>query len=174
MRTLVKIGLALRGFAGLLIALLLLVQVGVVALRYVFSLGWPWAFDLLAYLFLLSVLLPGLSVLLSNASVRVDIFYADYRQKARNRLDRFALLFLLFPAMGYAAWASLGTTLNSWQVLEASPTYGGLPGYFLLKSALTLFFASLALSALILALRGAPYDGWRDAKSDGSKETNDD
>ena len=74
-------------------------------------------------------------------------------------VDRAALLLLIFPAMGYAAWTSLGTTLRSWAILEASPTFGGLPGYFLLKTGITVFFATLALAALALAFRSAPYEG---------------
>ena len=148
---------ALRSAAGGLIALLLLAQIVIVALRYVFALGWPWATDLLVYLFYLSILLPGLAVLLGNHSVRVDVFYATCPRPWRQRIDRGALLLLLAPAMAYAAWTSVGPMLNSWRVIESSPTFGGLPGYFLLKTALTLFFAGLAFAAVWMALRSAPY-----------------
>ncbi|MEW2915118.1 TRAP transporter small permease subunit [Leisingera sp. JC11] len=146
-----------RSWAGYLVTALLFAQIVIVALRYVFALGWPWALDLLVYLFFLSVLLPGLWVLTSNVSVRVDVFYSGFGKTRRRGIDRFSLLFLLFPAMAYSAWASLGTTLNSWRVLESSPTFGGLPGYFLLKTALTLYFTIFAVTALILALRKQPY-----------------
>lgn len=147
----------LSGWGGWLIAVLLIAQVVIVALRYVFALGWSWATDLMTYLFLLSVLLPGLMVIVSNASVRVDVFYAGWSARRRTLVDRAALLLLLFPAMAYAAWASLGPTLISWAILESSPTFGGLPGYFILKTALTAFFGSIALAALIMGLSRSPY-----------------
>lgn len=149
----------LQSAAALAVVCLLLTQVIIVALRYVFSVGWPWALDLLVYLFFFSVLLPGLRVLSGNSSIRVDVLYAGWSPRRRVRVDRIALLFLLFPTMGFAAWASLGTTVGSWRLLEASPTIGGLPGYFILKTALTLFFAAMALLALALAMRREPYGG---------------
>ena len=145
--------------AAVIVILLLVAQVAVVALRYVFSIGWTWALDFLVYCFLLSVILPGLVVILRNESVRVDVFYSAWTRARQNMVDRAALLLLIFPAMGYAAWTSLGTTLRSWAILEASPTFGGLPGYFLLKTGITVFFATLALAALALAFRSAPYEG---------------
>lgn len=147
-----------KTWGGVMVVLLLLAQIIVVALRYVFSLGWSWALDLLVYLFYLSVLLPMLLVLVGNATVRVDIFYAGWGIRRRTFVDRFALLGLLFPTMTYVVWASLGPTLNSWRVLEASPTFGGLPGFFLLKTLLTLTFAALAGVSLIMGLRKSPYE----------------
>ena len=146
-----------RSLAGYLIVALLLAQVVIVALRYVFSIGYPWALDFLVYLFCLSVLLPGLAVVVGNVGVRVDIFYSSWSKPRRRLVDRIALLVLFFPSMAYAAWTSIGTTVKSWEVLESSPTYGGLPGYFLLKTGVTLYFAAFAICALVLAFRKAPY-----------------
>jgi TRAP-type mannitol/chloroaromatic compound transport system permease small subunit len=132
-------------------------QIIVVALRYVFSLGWPWAFDFLVYCFFVSALLPALFVLIRDVSVRVDVFYNRWADENRRRIDRLALLVILFPSMAYAGWASLGATVRSWTVLESSPTYGGLPGYFILKTLLSLVFLVLATVAVFMALRRAPY-----------------
>ncbi|MCV0397291.1 MAG: TRAP transporter small permease subunit [Rhizobiaceae bacterium] len=146
-----------RTAAGCVVLLLMFAQIIVVALRYVFSLGWPWAFDLLVYCFFVSALLPALFVLIRDVSVRVDIFYGRWADERRHRLDRFALLIVLAPSMAYAGWTSLATTARSWAVLESSPTYGGLPGYFILKALLSLVFLVLAAVAVFIALRRAPY-----------------
>ena len=159
MRIAKKLAEHLETGAAVIIILLLVAQVIVVALRYVFSMGWTWALDFLVYCFLFSVILPGLIVILKNQSVRVDVFYATWPRPRQRLVDRLALLLLIFPATGYAAWASLGSTMRSWATLESSPTFGGLPGYFILKTGVTLFFASLALAALALALRRVPYEG---------------
>lgn len=147
----------LSRLAGALLGLLLLAQIVVVAFRYVFAAGRPWASDLLVYVYMIAVLLPGLAVLVANASVRVDVFYSGWQHKRQVRVDRFALLGLLFPAFGYAAWSSIPMARASWQILEASPTYGGLPGFFVLKSLVVLFFALMAATALWLGLRRNPY-----------------
>ncbi|MCT7377908.1 TRAP transporter small permease subunit [Chelativorans salis] len=158
MKTLIaSVAETMRTVAGSVVLLLMFAQVVVVALRYVFSLGWPWALDLLVYCFLFSALLPALFVLIRNVSVRVDVFYSRWPDERRRLVDRIALLVLLFPSMAYACWASLPITLRSWRVLETSPTYGGLPGYFLLKSVLSLVFFALAVAAFVMALRRVPY-----------------
>lgn len=146
-----------RTAAGIIVLLLMFAQVVVVALRYVFSLGWPWALDFLVYCFFVSALLPALFVLIRDVSVRVDLFYGQWGDERRRRVDRLALLIILFPSMAYAGWTSMATTARSWAVLESSPTYGGLPGYFILKTLLTLVFFVLAGVAFLMALRRAPY-----------------
>lgn len=143
--------------AGLIVLLLMFAQIIVVALRYVFSLGWPWALDLLVYCFFVSALLPALFVLIRNVSVRVDVLYGRWTEETRHRIDRMALLVVLLPSMAYAGWTSLATTVRSWVVLETSPTYGGLPGYFVLKTLLTLAFFVLAAAAVFMACRRSPY-----------------
>lgn len=163
MTALKRLANLLRQGGGIVILALLFTQIVVVALRYVFSLGWSWAMDLLVYLFFFSVLLPMLMVLIGNATVRVDVFYAGWTARRRRVVDRVALLLLFCPAMAYAAWTSLGTTMSSWRVFESSPTFGGLPGYFLLKTGLTLLFSMLAIVGVVMALRREPY---KDAASE--------
>ncbi|MBN8294839.1 TRAP transporter small permease subunit [Rhodobacter sp. NTK016B] len=147
----------LRGVAALAVISLLMAQIVIVALRYVFSLGAPWATDLLTYLFFLIVSLPLVGVILSNESVRVDVFSDRFSRRTRRIIDRIALLGLLFPAAGWAAWTSVPMVRTSWRVLESSPTLGGLPGFFLLKTVMALLFATLALVALIVGLRPSLY-----------------
>ena len=144
--------------AGALILVLLIAQLVIVLMRYVFSVGVQWGQDLLVYLFMLSSILPLWLVILKNINVRVDVFYQNYATKTKRALDRFGLLCLLLPVCIYATWASLGPTLNSWSLLEASPTFGGLPGYFLLKTMLTVIFAGLTIIAVVLLLRPKLWD----------------
>lgn len=157
MQGLRKLADRLADAAGLLLGFLLLLQIVVVAFRYVFAIGRPWATDLLTYVYCVAILLPGILVLVANLSVRVDVFYAQWGPRRRALVDRIALLVLFVPAMGYATYASWAPTLSSWHTLEGSPTYGGLPGFFLLKTGLTLFLGSLALTGLVLGLRRSPY-----------------
>ena len=143
--------------AGAAIIALVVFQIIIVILRYIFSFGISWGLDLLVYLFLVASLLPLPLVILENHNVRVDIFYQGYRPERKALLDRIGLAFLLFPATGYAAYISWGPMLNSWRLLESSPTLDGLPGYYLLKTILFLSFASLSLVSLVCALKRRPW-----------------
>ncbi len=147
----------LLDIASLLTIAMMFVQVLIVVFRYGFSMGTPWALDLVVYLFFLSMTAPALMVLLDNKSVRVDIFYVEFKAKTQALIDRTALLFLFAPAMGYAAWNSIAPMISSWKLLESSPSMGGLPGYFILKTVLFLFFVILAFTACYLAGKQYPW-----------------
>ncbi len=143
--------------AGAAIIALVIIQLIIVILRYIFSFGISWGLDLLVYLFFIQSLLPLPLVVLENHNVRVDILYQSYLPGKKAILDRFGLAFLLFPATGYAAYVSWRPMVNSWRLLETSPTLDGLPGYFLLKTLLFLIFAGIAAVSLVLALKKQPW-----------------
>ncbi|SEO38760.1 TRAP-type mannitol/chloroaromatic compound transport system, small permease component [Salinihabitans flavidus] len=136
---------------------LLASQIVIVALRYVFSLGWPWATDLLTYLFFFIVSLPLVRVLLHNESVRVNVLSQSFPRPVMEVIERVALIGLLCPAMTWAAWNTIPMVKTSWRVLEGSPTLGGLPGFFIIKTLAALVFAALAIVSLVMGLRRHPY-----------------
>ena len=144
--------------AGLLIIALMLSQFLIVLLRYLFSIGFSWGLDLLSYLFMIASLLPLLLVVLENRSLRIDIFYQNRTRSSKALLDRIGLLFLLLPVCAYISYISWPALLNSWQLLEASPTLGGLPGYYLLKTLQLVSFAGLSLVAIILIFAREPWE----------------
>lgn len=143
--------------AGLLIIALMVAQVVIVALRYIFALGLSWTQDLMVYLFMLASVLPLVIVVYQNHNVRVDVFFQSYSPATKSRLDRFALFALLLPVCAFTVWVSAPSVINSWQLLEGSPTFGGLPGYFLLKTVQLVMFAGLSLCAIVLILRPVPW-----------------
>jgi len=151
----------LAAVAGGLIVALMLAQFAIVVLRYLFAFGFSWGLDLLSYLFMTASLLPLLTVVIAGHNIRVDVFQTHYAAAAKARLDRLAHALLLLPACAHAAVVSWPALVNSWQLLEASPTLGGLPGYFALKTLLWLSFAALAAAAAGLAWRPRP---WQDAQ----------
>lgn len=155
--TLSKITNCAASVAGAAIIALVIIQFIIVILRYIFSFGIPWGLDLLVYLFLIQSLLPLPLVVLENHNVRVDILYQSYLPGKKAILDRFGLAFLLFPATGYAAYVSWRPMVNSWRLLETSPTLDGLPGYFLLKTLLFLIFAGITAVSLVLARKKQPW-----------------
>jgi len=148
----------LASVAGGLIVALMLAQFVIVVLRYLFAFGFSWGLDLLSYLFMTASLLPLLTVVIAGHNIRVDVFQHAYTAATKARLDRFAHAFMLLPACAHAVVVSWPALVNSWQLLEASPTLDGLPGYFALKSLLWLSFAALAVAAAGLAWRPRPVD----------------
>ena len=157
MKLLHRIADSAAAIAGGLIILLMLAQFAIVVLRYLFAFGFSWGLDLLSYLFMTASLLPLFLVVLDNHNVRVDVFYQGYPTPAKALLDRTALL-LLLPACAYTACLSWPALINSWHLLEASPTLGGLPGYFLLKTLQFASFAGLSVVAALLVLCRTPWD----------------
>ncbi len=153
-----KISDSAASIAGLLVIVLMLSQLVIVILRYLFAIGVSWGLDLLSYLFMMASLLPLFQVVLDNLNVRVDVFYQDYPIKKKSLLDRAGLLILLLPICTYTAYVSWSPLVNSWQLLEASPTLGGLPGYFLLKTLQLICFAGLALIAALLVTKHEPWE----------------
>lgn len=155
--SLTSLGEHMLRLSGLVLIFMLLLQIIIVALRYGFAIGTPWAQDLVTYSFCFTALLPTLAVITGNTSVRVDIFYSDMPRRWQSRIDRVALFFFLAPALSYGALRSLDSTIISWKLLEASPTYGGMPGYYILKSLLTLCLFLIALAALVQSIDQDPY-----------------
>lgn len=102
----------------------------------------------------------------SNQNVRVDVFYQSYKAKSKIRLNRLGLIFLLLPVSAYTTWVSIGPMVNSWELLEASPTFGGLPGYFLLKTVQWLVFAGLTVVTIFLMLKPSI---WADANKENEE-----
>lgn len=147
-----------NSIAGYLILALMVSQLAIVVLRYVFSVGTQWGQDLLIYIFMIASVLPVVLVVLRNLNVRVDVFYVNFPGRVKARLDRFGLLFLLMPAMAYTAYVSWRSVLNSWQIGEGSATLGGLPGLYVLKALQMGMFGLLALAALLLCTRRNPWN----------------
>ncbi|HPQ95763.1 MAG TPA: TRAP transporter small permease subunit, partial [Thiolinea sp.] len=68
--------------------------------------------------------------------VRVDIFAEHLGADYLHRLDAFGLVFMLIPVFSLLIWAWLPSLQYAWQIQEAAVETGGLPGLYLVKTAL--------------------------------------
>lgn len=159
-----KMASAANRVAGFLILALMVSQLAIVVLRYVFSVGTQWGQDLLVYLFMVASVLPLVLVVLRNLNVRVDVYYVSFPEPVKAWLDRFGLLCLFMPAMAYTAYVSWSSVLNSWRIGEGSATLGGLPGLYVLKALQMGMFGLLAVTALLLCTRRRPWNYEADSK----------
>ncbi len=125
----------------------------VAVLRYGFELGFPWLSE--AYIWLNGALftLGSAYVLRTEGHVRVDLFYNQLSARGRAWIDLLGTLVFLYPMLYFIAIKAWPGIQRSWARLETSPTIGGLPFMYLLKSCLLGFCLLLALQGLSLMLR---------------------
>lgn len=135
----------------LVLAMIALVATNVL-LRYAFSFGSVWAQELEWHL-LAAVILLGMSYALQRGeSVRVDVFYADFRPRTKFYVNVFSGLLMLAIA-GLFITLSLRYVAQSYAIGETSPDPGGIPLRWLVKGLIPAGFGLLALQAAAALVR---------------------
>lgn len=132
---------------------MVLIQFGIVIVRYVFGVNSIWVQESVLYLHAALFMLAAGYTLLVDRHVRVDIFYAKAAPATRRRIDIAGHLVLLLPAMAALAWWSWPSVRNSWSILEGPISVGGIEAVFLLKSLIPLFCLLVALQSLAILIR---------------------
>ncbi len=142
----------LNRIVGAIAAILILVSVldcAFVAIsRYGFDFGRVWIQEIYIAAFGLSFMLVAAHAYAKNAHVRVDIIQKGLSRKGRAVLEIIGVVIFLLPWLALIAWASWPYVSAAWRVHEPSPWPGGLPGFYLLKSALLVFVALMVLQGL--------------------------
>lgn len=142
-----------RAVAWLVLGMTLLVTYDV-AMRYLFQSGSVALQELEWHVFALVFLLGAAYTHKHDGHVRVDVFYHSRFMNARRRawVDLLGTLFFLLPFCLLIIQASWPFVINAYAMGETSPDPGGLPHRFLLKAAIPLGFAMLALQGVAAAL----------------------
>lgn len=141
-----------RACSWLLLPMVLL-AFSVVALRYVFGVGFPWLSEAFIWLNGAIVLLASADVLRMDGHVRVDLVYRRMSPRQRAMVDLGGTWLLLMPmvvAIGYLAWP---IAFGSLMMLERSPTPDGLPFLYVIKMLVVAFCVLLALQGIANSLR---------------------
>lgn len=163
-----RMNLILARIAAYCAVVMLLAQVFSVIARYVFSYGLISVQESVIYGHATLFLLGAAFVLRMNEHVRVDIFYAMLRPRARRIVDLVGLLGFVVPVAVLILWVGTPYVLRSWATLEGSRQSGGIPAIFLLKTAIVVFGVSVAAQAIATAAKlifGIRDDAW--AGTDG-------
>jgi TRAP-type mannitol/chloroaromatic compound transport system permease small subunit len=87
-----------------------------------------------------------------DRQVRVDLFRARMPARMRAAVELLGTLLLLLPWLVIVAVDAVPTALESFGIAERFPE-SGTPGYFVLKSLLLAFVATMALQALAIVAR---------------------
>jgi len=133
--------------------LMVIITFLVVILRYIFDFGSIALQESITYMHACVFLLGAAYTLQKNAHVRVDIFYQKFSDKNRALIDLFGTLFFLVPSMLFIFIISWEYVTESWGVFESSREAGGLPGVFLLKSAILIMAALMLIQGAANILR---------------------
>lgn len=132
---------------------LVLLQFGIVVLRYLFGISYIFLQEGVIYTHATLFMLAAGYAFLLDEHVRVDIFYGRLGPRGRAAIDLFGGLVLLIPSMALLLWVTWPFVRNSWRILEGPISVGGIPASFLLKSLIPLFCLLLLLQGVASILR---------------------
>jgi TRAP-type mannitol/chloroaromatic compound transport system permease small subunit len=133
--------------------IMVLVQMIVVVMRYVFGVSWLALQESIVYMHAAIFLAAAGYTLLHDGHVRVDIFYRPANERRQAIVDLVGALCFLMPMASAIFYISWPYVAKSWAVLETSQEGSGIPAVFLLKTVILVYAALVALQGISLALR---------------------
>ena len=141
-------------FSWLWVALLVVI-IGNVILRYVFSQGMIELEDLQWYLYAAAWLVGMSYTFIHDGHVRVDVIYESRSRTTQLWLEMFGLLVLFLPFVCFVFYFSLPFVELSWVKGETSTSANGLPMRWLIKGCLAFSFVLLFLVGVSRVIRVA-------------------
>ncbi|MCJ8300954.1 MAG: TRAP transporter small permease subunit [Pseudomonadales bacterium] len=140
-----------------LVAVLVMCEVMIVLLRYVYGIGFLQLQDLALYSFSILVVLSIVYGFGRNEHVRVDVFRERQGRHLKRRIDAVAIILLMVPFFALTLYWVWPDITYAWKITEGSRETGGLPGLFLVKSALPLVCILMIMQGIVVLLRGGRY-----------------
>lgn len=131
--------------------LLVLVVCYDVAMRYLFRGGSIAVQELAWHFYALLFLLGAAYTLRHDGHVRVDLVYQRLSPRTRAWIDLTGAVLFLLPLCAVIIATAVPFAYQAYVHAEGSPDVGGLPYRFVLKSAIPLGFALLALQGIAQA-----------------------
>jgi len=87
-----------------------------------------------------------------DRQVRVDLVYGRMTPRGRAWVNLIGTVLLLLPWLALVAWDAVPTAIQSVKLAEGFPESGS-PGFFVMKSIVVLFVATMALQAAAVIAR---------------------
>lgn len=131
---------------------IVVVQFIVVVMRYVFGVGSIQMQELIIYMHAFLFMLAAAYTLRMDGHVRIDIFYREASPRRKAWVNLLGCLFFLLPVcvlIGVISWPYVS---NSWAILESSRESSGIPGVFLLKTAIIAFAVQIGLQGISMTI----------------------
>ncbi len=145
--------LSICGVFNWIWAVLLIVIIGNVILRYAFSQGMIELEELQWHLYAIGWLMALSSTFVLDGHVRVDILHASISSKAKMWLELIGLLLLFLPFVVFVMYHSISFVELSWTTNERSTSANGLPARWIVKGFLLFSFALLFVSGISRLIR---------------------
>ncbi len=132
---------------------MVLIQVIVVIMRYVFGLSVLTMQESIWYMHSIVFLVAAGYTLLHNGHVRVDILYGNVGPITKAKIDLCGVIFILLPLCVMIWWVSWPYVAAAWAVREGSVEVSGIQGVYLLKTCMLIFAGGLAIQGVSLAIK---------------------
>jgi len=132
---------------------MVVIQFGIVILRYSFGISSVAAQESVLYLHSATFMLAAAYTLLCDKHVRVDIIYTKLSPAMQQLIDKLGHLFFLIPSMTVLLYWSWPSIRNAWKAKEGAISVGGLPYVYLLKTLILFFCVLLVLQSVSLLIR---------------------
>lgn len=87
-----------------------------------------------------------------DRQVRMDLFYRSMGLRTKAVVNLLGTVFLLLPWLAIVTWDAVPTVIESVQIVERFPETGS-PGFFIFKSLLLAFAATMSLQAVAVIAR---------------------
>ena len=136
--------------ASWLIAIMMLLTVAIVVLRYGFNFSSIALQEAASYCHASAFLLACAYTLRADEHVRVDIFYASMSPRQQAWVNSLGSLCLLLPFAVFCLYSGWQFFIAAWQIQESSSEPGGLPFVYLLKGLIPLAMLLLIIEACLL------------------------
>lgn len=143
-----------RAVAWLALAMVL-VQVVVVVMRYIFGLSVLAMQESIWYMHSIIFLVAAGYTLLHNGHVRVDILYGNVDERRKAMIDLFGVVVILLPVCVLLWWVSWPYVAAAWAVREGSIEVSGIPAVYLLKTCMLVFAVVLGIQGVSLGIKSA-------------------
>ena len=143
-----RVLIAIGNAASWLWLVLLLVIVANVLLRYAFSEGRIELEELQWHLYSAGFLLGLSYAYQADTHIRVDILHENFSDSTKAWVELYAIVLFVLPFVALIVIYAIPFVMTSFALSESSPSPGGLPMRWLIKSLLPIGFALLGLAAL--------------------------
>ncbi|GKT11345.1 MAG: hypothetical protein ISEC1_P0309 [Thiomicrorhabdus sp.] len=130
---------------------LVLITALVVVLRYGFATGSIALQESMMYNHAILFMLGIAYTYQQDKHVRVDIFYGQFSERTKAKIDLIGTFVLTLPAMAFILWSGWDYVAVSWRIGETSAEAGGLAYLYLLKSLILIMSIMLISQALSIA-----------------------
>ncbi|MEL6258510.1 MAG: TRAP transporter small permease subunit [Pseudomonadota bacterium] len=135
--------------------IMVVAQLCVVIVRYVFGLAFSWLDETVIYAFAGMFLLGAAAALRDDAHVRVDILRPLFSHRNRAGIELAGFYLFILPIGLLTLWAVAPSLARSWANFEGSRESDGLPLFFLFRTLIPGFAVLLILQGLSQAIKAA-------------------